>query len=69
MSKIEFCNLLFRYISDGFTKVDIETKDTTYMFDFDIDRISLTQDYFILPSDDMFDYLIYYEDVKTIRCC
>ena len=68
MTKIEFCNLLFKYVNDGFTVLDIEMEKATYTFDFESDYILLSEEYFELESGRVFDDRIYYRDVKGISC-
>lgn len=68
MSKREFCDLLFWYISDGFIKVDIEIEDDTYMYDFNTDYLFLANDYFTLTNEGAMSFRINYKDVKSIVC-
>ena len=68
MSKIDFCNLLFRYIGDGFTILDIETETFIYTYDFEEDNLLLSKSHFTLSSSGMLSFKIEYEDVKDIRC-
>ncbi|MBS5308847.1 hypothetical protein [Clostridium sp.] len=68
MSKTRFCNLLFRYISEGFITVDIETKNDTYMYDFNTDYLFLANDYFTLTNEGAMSFRINYKDVKSIIC-
>lgn len=67
VSKIDFCNLLFEYIKDGFTTLDIITKDDVYVYyDFEKDSLFLSEKYFAIKCEGLFRIEINYEDVRGI---
>lgn len=67
MNKKDFCSLLFRYIDDGFTILDIETSDFIYGFDFERDNLFLGQKHFIVTQG-LLRFEINYKDVKRVSC-
>lgn len=68
MNKKEFCNLLFRYIDDGFTMLDIETDSEVYGFNFDEDTLLLRKYYFEICGPGLPSVEINYKKVENISC-
>lgn len=66
MSKKQFCDLLFEYIKDDFTKVDIDLENESYGFDFNKDDLVLRKDYFLIQRPGCPSFKIHYEEVKGI---
>ena len=66
MSKKQFCDLLFEYIKDNFTEVDIDLEYMSYGFNFNRDDLVLRKEYFLIQRPGCSSFKIHYKEVKGI---
>lgn len=62
MSREDFASLLYKYIKDGFDKVDIETNNFIILFDMTKHLIDFEEETFTIEINQV-KYAFFYEDI------